>query len=341
MNTQRELVETYFKDDKLVLRPYTVWRYTQGDGRIYYSFDFAPQEDGTPVFFISLTTLTKETLPTPMSLQKWRCDLGWEKSKIYAKERADYGTMMHTLLGMLMKNNTLDKREVEEMVNKGAPSHVDKMEWIDELWRDCQAFQQFVIEYDVVPLAIEIVLCSKEGYATLIDLVCEMNDEVEGYFGEVYERGSAKNKKGSPKKSKKIVRINGLINFKSGRKGFHEENEIQLEFERRLFKENFPDVKIDKIFNWAPKDWKTEPTFNLTDQSDSLEVEMFEPLLKIAKIKLFKRTPYVKLSSGKLIFKITDPISLNSSMPLKMFLKNMHTEPELPEPTEGNQFEKL
>lgn len=342
----KELVTTYFKHDSLMLRPYTMWRHSfgEGNGRMYYSFDFKPQPNGYPLFFISLTTLLDNTLPTPPSLIKWMCDFpgGQAAAKAYAKQRASYGTIMHALYGRLIKHNTLSREdvkmvvfgtlpdndsEVEYLRSIKAPENVDRNAWVDELWRDCQSFQQFLIEYDVKPMAIEIILGSKDGYATPIDLVCEMNDTQEGFWGEVYKSNSGDNKKGDPKKSKKIVRIIGLINFKSGRKGFHESNEIQLEFERRLFEENYPNIKVDKIFNFAPVDFKTNiPTYKLKDQSDSLEREMFEPLLKIASLKLFKKTQFIKLSGGTMKFKETDPSTLNKSMPLKEWIKLIHEE---------------
>ncbi len=285
-----EQIEIIFIDEKLLPRPnYTVYRLKVGGGRVYYTVD----ESGEPTFAISLTTLTKHTLPTSPHLIKWIAQLGYEESQRYMMERADYGTLMHLAIGDYVINkgwNTLLATAfIQEKINKGIITRCTDVEfWAEDLNNDMAAFAQFVYEYKVQPMAIELVLVSKEGYGTLIDLVCKMTIEEKGYFGEVYKSGENKNK---PKESKRLKEITALLNFKSGKKGFYEEHEIQLELEKKLFEENYPDVKIDAIFNWSPKEWQKTPTFNLKDQTDTLNIEKAEHLLAIAKIELMKKLP--------------------------------------------------
>ncbi len=161
--------------------------------------------------------------------------------------------------------------------------------WADDLNSDVAAFAQCIFDYKIKPIAVELVMVSKDGYGTMCDFVCKMTIEVDGLdHNDPYKTGA---RKGQPRECKVEKEITALWNFKSGRKGFYEENEIQLSLEQRLFEENYPNIKIDRIYNFSPKEWKTAPTYNLKDQTDSLNIEKAEHLLAIAKIELFKKLP--------------------------------------------------
>lgn len=250
--------------------------------------------DNTPRFYISLTTLTKGTLPTSDILIKWIADMGYDNAKRYMKERAEYGTLMHYAYGEFIMNKKFDFDTVDQFI-KGAISMgvVDgsyyKEEWEDELVKDVASFAQFCYDKKVKPLAIELVMVSKDGYGTMVDLVCEMHEEIDGLdYDKPYKTGP---RKGKPREIKIKRDITALINFKSSKKGFHDEHEIQLEFEKRLFEENYPDIKIDAIYNFAPADWRGKPTYKLKDQSDSLDAKKADYLLGLARIELMKRIP--------------------------------------------------
>jgi len=250
--------------------------------------------DDTPRFYISLTTLTKGTLPTSDILIKWIADMGYDNAKRYMKERAEYGTLMHYAYGEFIMNKKFDFNTVDQFI-KGAIAMgiVDgsyyKDEWEDELVKDVASFAQFCYDKKVEPLAIELVMVSKDGYGTMVDLVCKMHEEIDGLDEKnPYKSGK---RKGQPREIKIKRDITALINFKSSKKGFHDEHEIQLEFEKRLFEENYPDIKIDAIYNFAPADWRGKPTYKLKDQSGSLDAKKADYLLGLARIELMKRIP--------------------------------------------------
>jgi hypothetical protein len=67
-----------------------------------------------------------------------------------------------------------------------------------------------------------------------------------------------------------------IVDFKSGRKGFWESHEIQLKAYQWMVDENYPDLKVEKVFNWSPKDWKSKPTYTLTRQTDTVEYSELE-----------------------------------------------------------------
>ncbi|HQW95599.1 MAG TPA: hypothetical protein PLU58_07345 [Saprospiraceae bacterium] len=231
-------------------------------------------------------------MPTSPVLIKWMCDKGYAEAQRYMKERAVYGSLMHYAIGMFITTLKWDFDKVKDFVDLTITEGITeycKEGWHDDLNSDIAAFAQFVCDYKVKPMAVEIVLVSKDGYATLIDLVCKMTIQEDGlHETDVLKSGP---NKGQPKKVKVDKEITALMNFKSGRHGFFDEHEIQLEFEKRLFQENYPEIKIDAIYNWAPKEWRKSPTYTLKDQSDSLNAVKAEALLAIARIELIKKLP--------------------------------------------------
>lgn len=101
------------------------------------------------------------------------------------------------------------------------------------------SFHAFAQEVDLQPHHTERVLYNDELiYAGACDLICSMTWKKE--------------------------RVTALIDFKSG-SNVYDDYAVQLEMYRlAAMQQGFP---IYKVFNWAPKDWRKEPTYTLTDQS--------------------------------------------------------------------------
>lgn len=275
-----KMVATYFDKDALLLQPQTVYRLNgSSGGRYYYIFD----EAGEPVFFSSMTTMIKNTLPTSEELIKWIAENGYEKAGNIRDERADYGTFLHIELGSLLINRRLDLDTMSDRLKayieqKRLP--VDFIYNLDELKKDVLAFAQFILDHNVKPLAIEIILVNPEdGVAGAIDLVCEMDIETKGYFGEVYKSGV---QKGRQKETKGFKRIIGMLDFKSGRKGFFEAHEIQLKGYSKMWNLHFPSIPVERFFNWSPKAWRGQtPTYNLKDQTESKNLGKYPYLVSL------------------------------------------------------------
>lgn len=274
-------------------KPCIVYRFTHNNNRFYYTLD----ETGEPRMHISLTTLIRATVPKAEHLIKWIADMGYKESRQYMQERADYGSLMHIAFATLVKEGKYDFDKTEEICKEYADKegYMFKDEWVEDLNDDISGFMQFLIDYKVKPLALEMVLVSKSGFGTLIDLVCEMTIQENGFWGEIYKSGP---RKGEPKETKQDKVVTALLNYKSGRKGVYEESEIQLEFEKRLFEENFPDIKIEKTYNYSPTEWRTEPGYKLTDQTDSVNKDKADHLLAIGQIELMKKIPVFKKITG-------------------------------------------
>lgn len=102
------------------------------------------------------------------------------------------------------------------------------------------SFHQFVIDHDVRPVHTEKVLYSDEyQYAGACDLICTM--------------------------TWKKQQIRALIDYKSGT-NLYDDYAVQLGMYWQAAEEH--GHIIDSVFNWSPKDWRKEPTYTLTDQTD-------------------------------------------------------------------------
>jgi hypothetical protein len=296
--TAEEMTAFYFNFDALREAPRTVYRLGGTNQRVYYTID----QSGEPSFYSSVTDFIKKSMPTSPHLIKWIADMGIEESKAYAQDRADYGTFMHIECGTLLITRKLDLDSMRDRLlayieEKKLPQ--DFVNYVDELKKDLLAFAQWVIDYKVKPLAVEIVLASDElGVAGAIDLPCELTIERKGFFGEEYKSGP---QKGMPKESKQEFRIRAIVDFKSGRKGFYEEHELQLETYRMMWNEEFPDLPIDDIFNWSPKDWRGPvPTYNFKDQTASRSLEKLPYLIKIGIIERKRGERNILITQGEI-----------------------------------------
>jgi hypothetical protein len=181
-------------------------------------------------------------------------------------------------------------------------------EWLPKIRKDVLAFAQFVRDYNVKPLAIEIGLVHPDyHYAGCIDLPCIMTD---------------------PKTGKQFTAI---VDFKSGRKGFYEEHELQLHLYREMWNVNYPETPVARVFNFAPKDWRTKPTYNLKDQTDSVNARKLPYLLALASIEDEKRDNTLTIVRGVLDIdngKIADNIL---TLSLADLIKTKAAEKETPE----------
>lgn len=294
--TVEQIKAEFFNDDALQEQPEAVYRLDSSGHRYYYTFD----ENGEPIFYVSVTTLIKQTLPTSPQLIKWISDMGYEESQRYASERASYGTFMHSQIAELIINrkydlNKLRERLVKYIETEQLPS--DFINYADDFKKDLLAFAQFMKDVELKPLAIELVLTNPEdGYAGAIDLAAEITIEEKGYFGEVYKTGS---NAGQPKETKQKRRIRAIIDFKSGRKGFFPEHEVQLHAYMKMWNMHFEAFPIEKVFNWSPKDWRGKvPTYNFKDQTDSKNAQKLPYLVELAKIEDEKRDNTIISCSG-------------------------------------------
>ena len=300
--TIQQAIAIFFNEDALRLPPDKIYRMDLGNYRYYYKF--VEQPDGTmlPEFYQSVTTMIHNTMPTSKYLIDWYAQNGLDKARQILDESSTYGTFMHKVCADLLINGTIDLDTMDQQLSEflyleGMDQKYVK-EWIHNLRKDVLAFAQFIIDTNFEPLAIEMVLVDDEHkYGGALDLVGYMDVKEKGFFGEVYKSGA---KAGEQKETTRDVRVLALIDMKSGRKGFWESHEIQLEAYGRMWNKTFTDKKLERIFNWSPKDWRSTPSYNLKDQTNSPNREKLDYMLKIAAIEDAKKDRMVTITSGKI-----------------------------------------
>ena len=273
--TVEEMTAMFFNVDALIEPPYKVWQLNSKGHRYYYRYD----EKGNPEFFPSVTTILSQTLPKSPFLIQWIANKGIEEAERYKGERAAYGTFMHAAYEELLINRAYDfdglKSKLKEYIEVNRLP-ADFIYYADDLKKDVLVFAQFVLDYDVRPLAVEIALVHPwHKYAGMIDCPCTMLEKIGG-----------------------TDRINAIVDFKSGKKGFYEESEIQLHLYRDMWNVNFEQYPITRVFNFAPKDWRKKPSYNLKEQTDSVNAKKIPALLMIAEVEDGKRDNVFTSISG-------------------------------------------
>lgn len=317
--TVEEMTAMFF-DGALIEPPYKVWQLNSKGHRYYYKFD----DNGNPEFYPSVTTILSQTMPQSPFLIKWIADKGIDEAERYKAERAAYGTFMHAQFEELIINRVYDldglKAKLKDYIdNNKLPA--DFIYYADDLKKDILAFAQFMLDYDVKPLAVEIALVHPVyNYAGMIDFPCNM----------LVKPGSTE-------------RINAIVDFKSGRKGFYEEAEIQLHLYLMMWNENFPDIPIDRVFNFSPKDWRKKPTYNLKDQTDSPNAKKIPYILGLAAIEDEKRDNTFTAVSGEILLDNKPDLTNNIvSLTLAELVKSKApAEKKKPEPEKAVTVEDL
>lgn len=303
-----EIRAIYFNADALKEPAYRVFQLNSDGHRYYYRFN----EAGEPEFFPSVTTLLKQVMPTPPALLDWMIANGKDGATEKRDLAAAYGTFMHIQFETLVINRRYDFDNVpavllDYMGRENLPEKVFA-EWLPKIRKDVLAFAQFVRDYNVKALAIEIGLVHPEyHYAGCIDLPCIMTD---------------------PKTGKQFTAI---VDFKSGRKGFYEEHELQLHLYREMWNVNYPETPVARVFNFSPKDWRMKPTYNLKDQTDSVNARKLPYLLALASIEDEKRDNTLTIVRGILDLdngKIADNIL---TLSLAELIKTKAAEKDAPE----------
>lgn len=244
----------YLDPERLVEPPYRLYRVDGGDVRWYYC-----PEDGR--YYPSVTSVIGATTPTPFPLIEWMKRHGDNADKL-RDERADYGTTLHQLIERVLLDGGVTRSDIETAVYGNAPYILDAGEWTRELSKDLLSFIAFAQEVALEPVAVEIMLRG-DGYAGAADIV--------GYVNGVLS----------------------IVDVKSGKKGFYESHEIQLHMYRDAWNALYPELPVERVYNWSPKDWRKLPTYTLKDQTKSKAAEKIPLLLRL--FELDGRTPPVML----------------------------------------------
>lgn len=218
--------------------------------------------------YTSVTTFTKSVLPTSPFLLQWMKNKSEEEQSFILKSSATYGTLMDILFNQLIISGEI--KEISSQVYKFTMSEnlysINQEQWSNQLKRDCLAFAKFIKDYDVRPILVSCPLASDNlGIAGTLDLLCEMNNKILT--------------KTDMKKGVEVERINAIIDYKakigdmtlkSDRNSFYDAECLQLQIYKKLIEDSFFEIrkdvtfnKIDGLYNFSPKNWKTNPDYNL------------------------------------------------------------------------------
>ena len=224
--------------NEAIIKPKKLKRVEIGNNRFY-------RNETTNLLCSSVTTVLHKTMPTSPFLVKWYADLGLEKAKQVMNDKANYGTLMHCLFTQYLLTKVIDFDN--DLIGYLEFNKIDiaKID-ILELKKDVLSFIQFIKEKNVTPIAIEYPVINNY-FAGTIDLICEMD-----FNGK---------------------RVIAIVDYKSGKKGFYDSHRVQLHAYKNILEET-TDIKIDMLFNFAPKDWRItetiKPTYDLENQSNVL-----------------------------------------------------------------------
>jgi len=235
------------------LRGEKIYRVEIGAGRHYR------RENGNT--YKSLTTFLDAVMPANRFLQNWRekltADMGSvEKVEEFVQATADYGTALHVAVADFCRNRKVNWAEFDAWAFSylsGMGMQPDTISAAhQELTKDFASMLQFLYDYEVKVLAVELPVWLDSGVATLIDLVVEMNDKKYTEKTEPGKRG----------------RHYAIINLKSGKKGFFESHILQLCGERAMFQNVFGShLTVEQVYNLAPTDWRTTPNYKIKNQT--------------------------------------------------------------------------
>lgn len=248
-----ELVRALYSDTALIDSGIQLRRLNYNGKRNYFTIT---EENKIDRFYTSVTTFTKEVLPTGYGLQEWMKNKSKEEQDNILKSSATYGTLMDIFCNELLisgKVTDFEQRIMQHTLVEGI-YYINSDLWCESLKKDVLAFAQFVSDYEVVPIMVSAPLKSDNfGLAGTMDLFCEMNSRIP-------------TKTIKPERIKAIVDYKakiGDMSFRSERNSFYESELLQLWSYGALLCENFPDFKIDGFCNFSPKNWRDKPSYNL------------------------------------------------------------------------------
>lgn len=288
--TTEQMKALYFASAQLREPPYKLWQMNSRGERFYYTQD----ANGEPTFYPSVTTILHAVMPENKALTDWKLSLGKEEAEAYTQERAAYGTFVHGQLASLMISRKYDLNSLREELRKYVEREklpegfIDAHE--DEARADIIAFAKWMHDYDVRPYAVEIALYSpSHGYAGMLDCVCNMREFPIDEEEAAIEKANGDEAKLAKIREKFSSRIDAIVDFKSGKKGFHEAHKLQLGYYRTMWNENFPEKPIMRIFNIAPKDWtktaKKQPSYSFDEQTNEECLAQLPTLLELYNLR--------------------------------------------------------
>jgi len=266
------LKNDYVKDtwaeyaDSYLAPKYLIFRYDDKKGNRFYYF----KRDNDIIIGAGSTTVIERVMPYEERryIEKWKEDNpNWRHLLDIS---GDYGTLEHITHGDIMFQKGVDKNRLEAMqkiiVEYGGNLNMPT--------KDILAFIRFQEDYKLTPLLIEASLAwqdpeTGEWLCMTIDLLAKMTvtiktktTQTDGYYQRGEKQGQVKYKDvTTEEKVEKILLVDFKGNFfDKEKKSFYKSNKLQLQAAKLAVEQNF-DIKVDDVYNYAPNNWRTEPSY--------------------------------------------------------------------------------
>ena len=82
-------------------------------------------------------------------------------------------------------------------------------------------------------------------------------------------------------------------------------------------------MKIDRLYNWSPKEWRDTPSYNLNDKTDSVDMNKFYAWIRVAQIETEKRDNVFAEITGEAQLGV-DPSALYTLKDIKNYITEYH-----------------
>lgn len=236
-----ELKANFFDENYIIEPSKHNYRIDKGNKRFYVRV----LDNGKFLVAPSFSEIKRTVTGVSVGLANWMKKLSKQESEFEATYSAAYGSFLHDVFADILRNKpfTLDLDLIFADYKDYCDAHKinfdEAMRWYEQKRRKIQddliGFVCWKREYNAIPVAIEYPLMSKKGlHAGQLDIVCWLT---------ITEK---------IKKEEVTRKVLALVDVKSGfGPDFYEENELQLKAYSDLWNEEFPNLKIEKIYNYG------------------------------------------------------------------------------------------
>lgn len=137
----------------------------------WYAFDSKNKITGLPEFhFLPSVTWICDYYPKGIAFYKWLADKGWNEAEALKTAAGDKGSKVHNAIGKLLEGNVVEM--TSSFVN---PSNNQLEQLTLEEYECLLSFFQWYEEVKPEIISREFVVVNKkEGYAGMVDFVCEI-----------------------------------------------------------------------------------------------------------------------------------------------------------------------
>lgn len=261
-------VEPDFFDRELLGDPkYRLWRFDNLHNRFYFEF---PKNMNKSISYISVTSLSDLVLAKSPFYNRWLSQTPDAKSDMLKK--AVYGTAFHVqAIAPIIGTDPIHGQGYDfdwlSETDEYGQTNFSKLfppeyrfechKWQRSFMKGLLAWFVFVQERIERVVAIELPLRTQKGVAATIDVVAVVK------FGS--------------KSVNAIIDIKSLLtnmgdeeSDEKDAKSFYDSHEFQLETQKMIWNENYGNVfPVTHVFNWTPKNWKSEPTYTWKNHTDN------------------------------------------------------------------------